>query len=155
MRVITTKRFCYSRMPSIAWSLWIRLTPSNPSAALHGQRSTWVFMIWPLISIERCSTRGCACAIITLLREAFKAGVLKSNLHPTTLEALLAREYRWCSVHVDYFQSKEHFLRYAGRYAHRPPIAQHRFEEITDETVRFSLKDKRLKIRVSTRDFTQ
>jgi Putative transposase len=75
--------------------------------------------------------------------------VLRSNLHPGSLKAALAREYRWWSTHVDYFQSKKHFLRYAGRYARRPPIAQHRFEEITDSTVRFSLKDKRLRMRVS------
>jgi hypothetical protein len=65
------------------------------------------------------------------------------------LKAFLAREYRWWSVHIDYFPSKEHFLRYAGRYARRPPITQHRFEEITDEAIRFSLKDKRLNMRVS------
>lgn len=88
-------------------------------------------------------------AVITFLRDALKGGILKSNLHPANLKAILAREYRWWSVHVDYFQSKEHFLRYAGRYARRPPIAQHRFEEITHEAVRFSLKDKRLKMRVS------
>jgi hypothetical protein len=88
-------------------------------------------------------------AVITFLREALSAGVLTSNLHPGDLKTVLAREYRWWSTHVDYFQSKEHFLRYAGRYARRPPIAQHRFEEVTDTTVRFSLKDKRLRMRVS------
>jgi hypothetical protein len=88
-------------------------------------------------------------AVITFLREALKAGVLRSNLHSASLKAVLAREYRWWSTHVDYFQSKEHFLRYAGRYARRPPIAQHRFEEVTDATVRFSFKDKKLKMRVS------
>jgi Putative transposase/Transposase zinc-binding domain len=88
-------------------------------------------------------------AVISFLRDALKAGVLISDLPPSNLKAVLAREYRWWSTHVDYFQSKEHFLRYAGRYARRPPIAQHRFEEITDATVRFSLKDKRLKRRVS------
>jgi hypothetical protein len=89
-------------------------------------------------------------AVITFLRAALKAGVLRSNLHPDNLKALLAGEYRWWSVHVDHFHCKEHFLRYAGRYARRPPIAQHRFEEITDAMVRFSLKDKRLKMQVST-----
>ena len=59
-------------------------------------------------------------AVITFLREALKAGVLTSDLHPGDLKAVLAREYRWWSTHVDYFQSKEHFLRYAGRYARRP-----------------------------------
>jgi hypothetical protein len=88
-------------------------------------------------------------AVITFLRDALKAGVLVSDLAPVDLRAVLAREYRWWSIHVSYFQSKEHFLRYAGRYARRPPIAQHRFGEITDVVVRFSVKDKRLKERVS------
>jgi hypothetical protein len=76
--------------------------------------------------------------------------LLTSELRPANLRAVLADQYRWWSVHIDYFQSKTHFLRYAGRYARRPPIAQHRFEKITDTTVRFSLKDKRLKRRVSS-----
>ncbi len=88
-------------------------------------------------------------AVITFLREALKAGVVTSDLHTGALKAVLAREYRWWSTHVDYFQSKEHFLRYAGRYARRAPIAQHRFEEITDAIIRFSFKDKRLKLRAS------
>jgi hypothetical protein len=88
-------------------------------------------------------------AVITFLRDALKAGVVESALAPVDLRAVLAREYRWWSIHVAYFQSKEHFLRYAGRYARRPPIAQHRLEEITDAAVRFSVKDKKLKKRVS------
>lgn len=89
-------------------------------------------------------------AVITFLREALKAGALTSQLRPGALRAVLADQYRWWSVHIDYFQSKIHFLRYAGRYARRPPIAQHRFEETTDASVRFSFKDKRLKRRVSS-----
>ena len=34
-------------------------------------------------------------------------------------------------------QTKAQFLRYAGRYVRRSPIAQHRFAEITDREVRF------------------
>jgi hypothetical protein len=87
-------------------------------------------------------------AVLTFLRQALKAGVLKSDLKPDALKALLADQYRWWSVHVDYFQSKTHFVRYAGRYARRLPIAQHRFEEVTPTTVRFWVKDKKLKQRV-------
>lgn len=90
-------------------------------------------------------------AVVAFLREALKAGVLTSKLHHCTLEAELKRQYdRWWRVHVRQFQSKEHFLRYAGRYARRPPIAQHRIKEITDSTVLFSVKDKKLKKTVST-----
>lgn len=84
-------------------------------------------------------------ALLTFLRQALKAGVLKSDLRPGAFRALLADQYRWWSVHVDYFQSKTHFLRYAGRYARRLPIAQHRFEEVTPTKVRFWVKDKKLK----------
>ena len=87
-------------------------------------------------------------AVLTFLRQALKAGVLTSDLKPDPLKALLADQYRWWSVHVDYFQSKTHFVRYAGRYARRLPIAQHRFEEVTPTTVRFWVKDKKLKQRV-------
>src|SRR5262252_10075892 len=45
-------------------------------------------------------------AVITFLREALKAGVLTSDLPCGVLKAVLAREYRWWSIHVDYFQSK-------------------------------------------------
>jgi ParB-like chromosome segregation protein Spo0J len=84
-------------------------------------------------------------ALLTFLRQALKAGVLKSDLRPGAFRALLADQYRWWSVHVDYFQSETHFLRYAGRYARRLPIAQHRFEEVTPTKVRFWVKDKKLK----------
>jgi hypothetical protein len=88
-------------------------------------------------------------AVITFLREALRVRVLTSELSPDRLRALLADQYRWWSVHIDYFHSKTHFLRYAGRYARRPPIAQHRFEDTTDRAVRFWVEDKKLKKRVS------
>jgi hypothetical protein len=87
-------------------------------------------------------------AVLTFLRAALKAGALESELPPNQLRSILADQYRWWSVHVDYFQSKTHFLRYAGRYARRLPIAQHRLQEITSEKVRFWVKDKKLKKRV-------
>jgi hypothetical protein len=90
----------------------------------------------------------CRYALLTFLRKALEAGILKSDLKENALRSVLADQYRWWSVHVDYFQSKTHFLRYAGRYARRLPIAQHRFEEITPTMVRFWVKDKKLKQRV-------
>jgi hypothetical protein len=49
------------------------------------------------------------------------------------------------------FTSKEQFLRYAGRYIRRPPIAQHRFVKIGDGEVQFLRKDLKLKQWVVTR----
>ena len=56
---------------------------------------------------------------------------------------------RWWSIHIDHFESKKHFLLYAGRYVRRPPIAQYRFTKVTDREVRFWTKDKILKRRVN------
>ena len=81
-------------------------------------------------------------AVITYLRAALKAKVLTSDLSPGKLRTLLKKQYeRWWSIDIDQFASKEHFLRYAGRYVRRPPIAQYRFTKITDRD-RFWTKDK-------------
>src|SRR5271157_3354765 len=89
-------------------------------------------------------------AVITFLREAVLAKALTSNLSNVELRTVLRTQYeRWWSIDIDRFASKEHFLRYAGRYVRRPPIAQYRFLEITDREVRFWTKDKIQKRRVN------
>ena len=89
-------------------------------------------------------------AVITYLRAALEAKVLASDLSPTTLSTCLKKQYeRWWSIYVDAFASKTHFLRYAGRYVRRPPIAQYRFVKITDQEIRFWFKDKILKRRMN------
>jgi hypothetical protein len=50
----------------------------------------------------------------------------------------------WWSIKIQSFEDKWHFLRYAGRYARRPPIAQRRIAWIGKRTVRFWYKDKKL-----------
>jgi Putative transposase/Transposase zinc-binding domain len=97
-------------------------------------------------------------AVITYLTAALDAGVLTSDLSPRNLMIRLNKQCkRWWSIDIDNFTSKEHFLRYAGRYVRRPPIAQYRFVEITDREVRFSAKDKigkrRVQISVSPQEF--
>jgi hypothetical protein len=87
--------------------------------------------------------------VITHLRAALKARVLTSDLSPENLRTRLKNQYeRWWSIHIDHFSSKEHFLRYAGRYVRRPPIAQHRIVKITEREIRFWNKDKKKKQRV-------
>ena len=77
-------------------------------------------------------------AVITYLRAALEAKVLTSGLSPRKLRTLLKMQYeRWWNIDIDQFASKEHFLRYAGRYVRRPPIAQYRFVKITDRVVQF------------------
>jgi hypothetical protein len=63
-------------------------------------------------------------------------------------EMLAEQENRWWSIKIQCFKSKEHFLRYAGRYVRRPPIAQRRITYIGEQTVRFWYKDKKLRCRV-------
>ncbi len=91
-------------------------------------------------------------AVTTYLRGALKAKLLTSDLGAQELRAVLTTQYeRWWNIFVDRFQSKWHFLRYAGRYIRRPPIAQRRFLEITDREVEFWTKDRKQKRWVRTR----
>ncbi len=63
---------------------------------------------------------------------------------------------RW-NIHIRRFSSKAHFLRYAGRYLRRPPIAEHRIISITDQHVEYWANDLKLKawvrIKVSVEEF--
>ncbi|HWF04366.1 MAG TPA: transposase [Candidatus Angelobacter sp.] len=61
------------------------------------------------------------------------------------------------NIHIKRFSSKSHFLRYAGRYLRRPPIAEHRIINVTDTHVEYWANDLRLKawvrITVSVEEF--
>jgi hypothetical protein len=83
--------------------------------------------------------------VIALLRAGLDSGRLKSEMLREEVEGLLELEAKrgWIG-HVQTFQNREHFLRYAGRYARRPPIAQRRIIAIADGSVWFWYKDKRL-----------
>jgi len=85
-------------------------------------------------------------AVITHLRSALRAGVLRSDLSTQTIQRLLSTAYqserhpRWI-IFLDEITSKSHFLRYAARYVRRPPIASWRLLEVTDREVIFVAKD--------------
>jgi Putative transposase/Transposase zinc-binding domain len=81
-------------------------------------------------------------AVITYLRLALEAGILKSDLENADFAELLADKYDvdW-KVLMQAQVSKRHFLGYAARYIRRPPIAQHRFRKIDGSTVTFVTKD--------------
>ena len=88
-------------------------------------------------------------AVIQLLRAALRMGLLRANTRVENMEALLTQqEGRWWSIKIQPFKSKEHFLRYAGRYVRRPPIAQHRISFIGERSVTFWYKDKKQRRRV-------
>lgn len=88
-------------------------------------------------------------AVIKLLRTALHAGQLRANIAPKEMEALLTKqEARWWSINIQSFNSKDHFLRYAGRYVRRPSIAQRRITFIGERSVTFWFKDKKQRRRV-------
>ena len=92
-------------------------------------------------------------AVITYLRAALETNVLKSDLHPKQLWAMLRTQYErdfWI-IDVDHCKSKQHFLGYVARYVRRPPIAQRRFVKVTEREVEFLTKDKKLRRMVTTR----
>jgi Putative transposase len=91
-------------------------------------------------------------ALITYLREALKRGLLRSGATPQDMRRLLTTQYgRWWNVDVQRCTSKEHFLRYAGRYARRPPLAQYRILTNNNDEISFHTKDHKLKREVVTR----
>jgi hypothetical protein len=113
---------------------------------LFGSSDTWVSRVYydrdPLMEAWRK-------AVIELLRAALRAGQLHTKMTIDQMEAMLTQqEKRWWSIKIQSFKSKEHFLRYAGRYLRRPPIAQRRITHIGERTVTFWTKDKKRHRRV-------
>jgi hypothetical protein len=97
-------------------------------------------------------------AVIKLLRAALRADQLVSSMSGSQIEGILQeQEVRWWSIKIQSFKSKEHFLKYAGRYLRRPPIARRRITEVGDQTVSFWYKDKKscckVRIQLSLEDF--
>jgi hypothetical protein len=71
--------------------------------------------------------------IVALIRAASTAGYVASRMSDDDVECLLRREeMRDWKIHVQRFGGKEHFLRYAGRYVRRPPIAQRRIVNVAN-----------------------
>lgn len=91
-------------------------------------------------------------ALITYLREALKQGLLRSQGTQKEMQRLLTTQYeRWWNVDVQRRMSKDHFLKYAGRYARRPPLAQYRILTSANEEISFRTKDHKLKREIVTR----
>jgi hypothetical protein len=97
-------------------------------------------------------------AVIRILRASLRAGLLPANLPIEQFDTTLSQqENRWWSVKLQSLGSKEHFLRYAGRYARRPPIAQRRITGISKQEIEFWAKDRRLRrpviVRLTPKEF--
>jgi Putative transposase/Transposase zinc-binding domain len=95
-------------------------------------------------------------AVISHLRLAFKAHVLRSDLGTKGFPNLLSVAYQserhpqWI-IFVDQIVSKTHFLRYAARYVRRPPIATWRLLRVTATEVEFVAKDTKASLRIRRR----
>jgi Putative transposase/Transposase zinc-binding domain len=115
------------------------------AGGLYGSSDTWVSRAY-----YNCArlTKVWRKAVIALLRAARRAGQLRTKMTAAQVdEMLMQQEKRWWSVKIQSFKSKGHFLKYAGRYVRRPPIAQRRIIYIGERTVRFWYTDKKLRRR--------
>ena len=91
-------------------------------------------------------------ALITYLRGALKLGLLKFKGTPEEIQTLLTTQSRrWWNISIQPQMTKEHFLRYAGRYVRRPPLAQYRILKHGAEEISFRTNDHKLKQEVVTR----
>jgi hypothetical protein len=111
------------------------------AGALHQTTGRWI----PRVRFDKDAImRIWRLAVITYLREALKAGLLGIDSRREFATELKFQSTRWWNIHVSRFQSKGHFLRYAGRYLRRPPIAQHRLIDTGNGEVQFTAKDLKL-----------
>jgi hypothetical protein len=86
-------------------------------------------------------------AVIRLLRAALRARLLRTELTADQMEDLLTHlEKCWWNVKIQSYKSKDHSLRYDGRYLRRPPIAQCRITNIGERSATFRTYDKKLAI---------
>ena len=122
---------------------------------LYGSADSWVSSAYYEQDVLMGAWRR---AVIALIRAALRAGQLRTKMAADQIEAMLTeQENRWWSIKIQSLKSKEHFLRYAGRYVRRPPIAQRRITDVGERTVSFWFKDKKLRrlvfVRCSLEEF--
>jgi hypothetical protein len=120
------------------------------SAGLQESEGRWI----PHIQFNKDALmRMWRYAVITHLREALKARVLKSNLSVCELTRIFTGAYerhpRWI-IHLEQVVSKSHFVGYSARYVRRPPIPQRRLLKVTDGEVEFLAKDTKTERSVLT-----
>ncbi len=112
------------------------------AGGLHDSSTAWRSSI---LYESEAVMRSWQRAVIAILRAAAHAGQLVTKIPNGRVEELLSQqEKRWWCINSQSFEDKTHFLKYAGRYTRRPPIAEHRITLITDRTVTFWYKDKKL-----------
>jgi hypothetical protein len=116
------------------------------TGGLHDSSEVWVSSI---VYHSDALMRSWQRAVIAILRAAAQANQLVTRIPSGQLEELLSQQAkRWWSINIQSFEDKGHFLKYAGRYTRRPPIAEHRITLITDRTVTFWYRDKKFRRKV-------
>jgi hypothetical protein len=116
------------------------------AGGLHDSSEVWVSSI---VYDSDALMRSWQRAVIAILRAAAQADQLVTRIPSGQLEELLSQQAkRWWSINIQSFEDKGHFLKYAGRYTRRPPIAEHRITLITDRTVTFWYKDKKFRRKI-------
>jgi hypothetical protein len=119
------------------------------AGGLHDSSGIWVSSV---LYESETLMRSWRRAVIAILRAAAQASQVVTSIPGEELEELLSQqEKRWWSINIQSFDDKEHFLKYAGRYTRRPPIAEHRITLMTDRTVTFWYKDKKLHRKVEVK----
>lgn len=119
------------------------------AGGLHESSSRWVSRAYYNRDAMMQAWRR---AVIKLLRAALRAGRLRTEMTNDQVEELLAlKEAPSWIIKIQSLKSKAHFLRYAGRYVRRPPIAQRRITYIGERIVTFWYNDKRLGRRAHVR----
>lgn len=90
--------------------------------------------------------------LLDYLTMALNVGQLAAHLPQPELTKLFEEHRdRWWSAKIDYFNSKNAFLRYISRYLRRPPLAEYRLiSSDNNQEIRFLTKDKKLGQRVVT-----
>jgi hypothetical protein len=111
------------------------------AGGLQESKNRWIHR---LAYVEDELMRAWRYAVITFRAEALKKKVLNPTLFGKDLMDIFKVQLKrkW-DVHLTAEMSKAHFLRYAGRYIRRPPIARHRLKLVNDRTVEYLAKDTR------------
>ncbi len=100
------------------------------AGGLHDSSEVWVRRI---LYGKDALMKAWRRAVIAILRAAAEARHLVTTIPSWQLQQLLRQqENRWWSINIQSFEDKGHFLKYAGRYTRRPPIAEHRITQITE-----------------------
>ena len=114
------------------------------AGGLHAD-ATWMSSIYYDRDLLMAAWRK---AVIKLLRTALYVGLLRTEMALDQMENLLDhQENRWWNIKIQSLGSRDHFLRYGGRYVRRPPIAQRCISWITKETV--TVLDYRQEVKTS------